>query len=227
MNGFKAILENISIWIILLPLLTGSWFIKKMSRDSFIIFVLVIIATPPQLITAFFELRSNTLNLFYNVYTPIEFILLFFLFKPKFYSSVNKKIFIATGVLYVIISVLFLLLFNLSKVFVNEWACVNNLLYIVWILMYISEIFSFNFAEIKKDTAFSYFLLGIFLYAQCTVLLFALYYYISQSAVLGNTWIIQSLGNIAMYILFTLGILLDVKNKAARYPNIFTGKQTV
>ncbi|MEN9571028.1 MAG: hypothetical protein RL172_2259 [Bacteroidota bacterium] len=212
MSKIKLILESISIWIILVPLFTGAWFIKKLNRDSILILAVVIVATPPQLITAFFELNSGTLNLFYNIYTPVEFILLWLLFKPKFLGNTNKKIFIATGVLYLIASIVILSIFSITRRFVSEWACINNITYILWVLMYVSEIFFFNSDKLMKKDPFTYYLLGIFFYSQCSVLLFAIYYYI-QNQQLGYLWIIQSIGNIIMYLMFTRGLLTHTQSR--------------
>ena len=212
MHAIKEIFEAISIWIILLPLLIGSWFTKKLGRDSIIIFVLVIIATPPQILTAFLPLHSKTLNVFYNVYTPFEFFLVFILFKKKFEGRTNNIIFRASGILYLLISVLFITLFNFKKKFISEWACVNNIIYIVWGLLFISEILILDTDGVNKKNAFTYFLLGIFFYSQCTVLIFCLYYFISQTQILSNTWIIQSLSNIIMYCLFSIGFVVDIKS---------------
>lgn len=216
MQAVKIVMEHISIWIILVPLFTGSWLIKKLSRDSFLILTLVAIATPPQLVTAFFSLNSGTLNLFYNIYTPCEFLILFILFKPKFLGRRNNIALISSGVLYFAASAFFVISFSLAKAFIAQWPALNNILYIVWVLMYVTEIFFFDADKVSSSNPFTYFLLGIFFYAQCSVLLFALYHYITKNIILGNTWIIQSIANITMYLLFTAGFIIDAKNKASK-----------
>ena len=115
MHEIKNILIAVSIWVIIIPVITGSWLIKRMSRDSLIVFLLVILATPPQLITSFVALRTKTLNVFYNVYTPCEFIFLFWLFYNKYKSKTNNLVFRTTGFLYLIVSVVIILKFSITK----------------------------------------------------------------------------------------------------------------
>ncbi|MFT3681177.1 MAG: hypothetical protein QM791_12945 [Ferruginibacter sp.] len=212
----RTLLEHISIWIILVPLFTGSWLIKKLSRDSFIVLVLVIVATPPQLLTAFFRLDVATLNIFYNVYTPCEFLVLFILFKKKFLSRKNNRAFIVSSFIYVAASLYFIFSYNLTT-FVSLWTAVNNIIYICWVLMYVAEVFFFDEEKISSGFPFTYFMLGIFFYSQCSVLLFVLYYYIGQSYILGNTWIIQSISNIIMYLLFAAGFIVDARSKSPKF----------
>ncbi len=200
----QEILHQISIWIILLPLITGLWLSKKLSHKSLIILFLIIAATPPQLISNFFS--KNLRNSFYNVYTIIEFFILYLYFKGRFYSISCKRIFKGTFILYCIISLAILFTSkSISARFISEWVSVNNLFYLLWIVIYFRDQYLLPEMELTFRDPFSWSLLGIFIYAACTSLHFVLYDII-QSSYLS---IFQSSFNILLYTLFAISFIKD------------------
>lgn len=63
------------------------------------------------------------------------------------------------------------------------------------------------------------YLLGLFFYSSCTMLIFALWDYImaNRDSYLKNLWIIHDVFNTFMYIIFSIGFLFEVRfwNKTA------------
>lgn len=200
----KIVLHQISIWIIFLPLITGLWLNKSLGHKSLIILILVIAATPPQLVSSFFS--EKYCNILYNMYTPIEFFILYYFFKGRFYSDTCKNIFKDSFILYCIIS--FVILLNEKNIearFISEWVSINNLFYLLWILIYFRDQYLLTEMELSFKDPFCWSLLGIFIYAACTPLHFVLYDVIQKS----HLSIFQSSFNILLYILFAVSFWKD------------------
>lgn len=202
------LLHQISIWIILLPLITGLWFSKKLSHKSLIILLLVIVATPPQLSSDFFPEKLS--NVLYNIYTPIEFFILYYFFKDRIYSNIGKKVFKSSFITYFVTSTVILAIQqNIEARFISEWVTVNNLIYLFWIVVYFRDQLLLPQMELSFNEPFIWCLLGIFIYASCTSLHFILYETIQNSYLK----IFQSSFNILLYVLFTISLIKDEKLK--------------
>lgn len=212
----QKILSEISILSILIPLLIGGLLYKTLERDSLVIFVIVALGTVPQLLRSFIE-SSFVLNLAYNLYTPLEFILFTLLFVNKFNNRNIKSVFIYTVIFYGILSLIIFLITDIAVRFINEWVCINNLIYTAWILMYLIE--QYKYDEVQKinyNIPYLWYITAIFFYSPCTILIFSLWHYIKlkPSSLLQNLFIIHNIFNINMYILFTIGFIKDFLSKA-------------
>lgn len=210
----KEIARIISIWIIVLPFIAGFINFRGLNRDSRWIFFLVIAGLIPQLLTFFVNTESQILSFSYNLYTLAEVSMLSALFRPKFQTGFSRAI--QSFSLLVYISVAFWLIFQSGMIdrFLNELVCANNILFMTWILIYFREQFTNPQGEIHKYSPFAWYLLGWIIYAPCSVVLFALYYYIREpeNIRLLNLWIIQSGMNILLYICFAIGLFLRPQN---------------
>lgn len=205
----KEILRTISIWIVVLPLVAGFINYKGLNKDSKWIFFLVITALVPQLLTFIIDKENFLLNTSYNIYTLIEFIVLYIIFKSKYRQSFNKSIVTATFIIYTIIAAILFTRDGLSQKFLNDLVCVNNVIYMIWILFFLKEQYSTKTTRIQRRSPFAWYLLAILIYAPCTVMVFSLYYYIREgNPILSNLWIIQSVCNILLYILFSVGLFI-------------------
>ena len=208
----EQFLNKISIWCIIFPVLIGILKFRSLTRDSVYIVFIVVLAAIPQLLSAFID-NSSLLNIVYNIYTPIEFFLLFLLFKNNLYEKRNKRILLFQSVFYLITVFIIITFFSISKNFISEWVCLNNLIYTSWILLVIIEQYKINENKIDSNTSFFWYLIGLLLYAPCTLLIFSLWYYIRNNpgSVLNNLWIIHHFFNILMYALFSIGLIKDKK----------------
>ncbi|MFB6454692.1 hypothetical protein ACE38W_05415 [Chitinophaga sp. Hz27] len=181
-----------------------------------IILGIVALAAIPQLLRAFIS-AGPLLNLAYNLYTITEITLICCLLYPKVINPGRKKIFTITTVLVTVFNILAVIWFGLSARFISEAVSVNNLVYTIWILLIILDQYEIT-DGIRIGSPFFWYLTGILLYAPCTMLVFSLWQYIKihPDSVMTKLWIIQSIFNITMYGLFTIGIWKDQKTHQAK-----------
>ncbi|WP_143081088.1 hypothetical protein [Chitinophaga rupis] len=209
------ILSDISIWSILLPLLVALCYIRKLSADSLYVAGIVLLATIPQLLR-FYIKEMPMLYFAYNIYTPLEFAGLYGLFHNKFFSPWALRIFKIAAIAYVFITIVIVGLLGLIHRFLNEWVCLNNLVYTIWILVFIiQEYYEEPLYQVNLRRPFFWYLSGLFFYAPCTLLIFSLWHYIKSmpGSSLSYLLIIHSVFNINMYLLFTIGFWMDAGRK--------------
>lgn len=212
----KEIIRTISIWIIVLPVLAGFINYKGLNKDSRWIFLLVLIAAVPQLLTFVIDEHNTLLNISYNLYTLVEMVIIYFLFINKFSQQGNKWVVYSSAVLYLFVALYFFINEGFAAKFLNTLVCINNSIYMLWILLLLKEQYQVKESFIVKTNPFMWYLLGMLIYAPCSVIAFALYHYIreQENVVIANLWVIQSICNILLYILFTIGLFIP-KQKAA------------
>lgn len=214
----KEVFRIISIWIVVLPLVAGFINFRGLNNDSRWIFFLVLAALAPQLLTFFINKETWVLNASYNIYTIIEFVILFLVIKRKYNTSLSKYVVFSTVVLYAIIALILFVKKGISNRFLNDLVCVNNIVYMIWILFLLKEQFHTPDTLIEKRNPFAWYLLALLIYSPCTVFAFSLYHYMREghSGFLQNIWIVQSICNILLYLLFSVGLFIsDQKNEFA------------
>ena len=212
----QHVLHIISIWIIILPLVAGLINYQGLNEDSKWVFYLTIIAVPPQLLTYFFFTNETRwLNISYNLYTPFEFVLMFFLFKKKFENRINRKIQTGSAILYLILSLFFVVKYGFVEHFIEYWVCANNIIYILWIMIFLKEQYNSDSFIIRKSNPFAWYIMALIIYAPCTLLVFCLYYYVRDphKTELMHLWLIQIVCNILLYIFFAIGLFISKKEK--------------
>ena len=192
-----SILRNISVWIILLPLFTGLYMYKILDRDSKLILLVVIGGTLPQILRPFFY-DTTILNILYNIYTPFEFIVYWLLFKDKIFRLVLKRIIKLTIIVFFILSFFLISRFGITHRFLSEWVVFNNIIQITWIYLCLMEYYYSDEEFIEKSKPFYWFIIGITVYASCTVVYYSLLSFIKNNP--NNQYqiivIIQNLFNI-------------------------------
>lgn len=206
----KDILHIISILIICLPAIAGFINYRGLNRDSKWIFYLVLIGIPPQILTYIINSDTPLLAVSYNIYTPLEFILLFFLFENKYQLRVNRVVLRSTLLFYLVGSVIIINQGSFTR-FLSYWVCLNNIIYITWILFFLKEQFRSESFIIHKKNSFAWYLLAWILYAPLSLITFALYHYMRQDSNSLSKYlsIIQDICNITLYVLFTIGLLVS------------------
>jgi hypothetical protein len=218
--SFNNVLHLISIWIVILPLAAGLINYKGLNNDSKWIFYMTVAAVPPQILTYFVHLtETKWLNVSYNLYTPIEFALLYGLFRRKYEVAINRLLQRLTAVVYAGISLYFIFVYGITDHFLERWVCVNNLIYIFWIMTYLREQYSSDSFVIHKGNPFAWYILAFIIYSPCTILVFSLYYYIRDPhrAELMKLWLIQIICNILLYIFFAVGLFISRKGEMSRH----------
>ena len=210
----RAILHNVSIWIVVIPFLLGCINFKGLNRDSRWIFLLVTVALVPQLMTAFVKNDDSAFNIAYNLYTPIEFFIFCVVFRSKFRTRRERVWFSGWIFGYLIICAIYFTRFGIEKAFLGELVAINNVLYIVWILAIFRQEFTEEVTFIEVDYPFTWYLVALLVYAPCTVMTHALYHYLRnrETPVFQNLLIIQDIFNILLYILFAVGLVMRSKD---------------
>lgn len=217
--SLPALILQLSIWSILLPLVAGFFYFKQLDEPSRIIFTVVILATPAQLLTVAI-IHTQRLNVVYNVYTLLEFLLFYLFIGRNFRRQAFKTISLTAVGLFYLFAVWLVGRHGLYNKFLNELVCAANCTYLVWVFMYILEGSLSEQKLMNPALPFFWFVLGLLFYTPCTIFVFALTHYIQKSTnpFIHNLWSIQGLFNTLMYVLFAVGFyksrLLARKQKA-------------
>ena len=212
----EELFRVISIWIIVFPFIAGFINYRGLNKDSRWIFFLVLAALVPQVLTFIIGKQTSLLNISYNVYTLVEFGILYFIFRDKYHQSAHKIVLHITIFIYAAVAIILIIKKGFAAIFLNDLVCVNNIIYMIWILFFLKEQYSIQSTSIQKKNPFAWYLLALLIYAPCTVITFALYHYIREGTnpVLINLWVIQSLCNILLYIFLSVGLFMP-KQKAS------------
>lgn len=215
-SDWQLILRDISSWSIILPLIIGCLLIRYLSKDSWFILGVVFAGSISQITNFFYPEKEKFLNLIYNIYTPVEFFLIYFLLKLKWHHKGREKVFNGLCLFYIAISAFFISTFDLSKDFISSWAWSNNLIYIIWIVLLLYEQYDTEtIFEFSPATALFWFIIGILLYAPCTMTTFFMWDFIHESKTDLAMYlkIIHHIFNINMYVFFTIGFAKDYNQK--------------
>lgn len=209
--NLSNLIYEISIWSICVPLITGMVFYRRLDKPSCIIFYLIILALIPQLITEF-KYCKPVLNLIYNAYTPIEFLLIYLFIGREFRRRLARNCALVIAGLFISLFFFLIIRYGMNKRFLNELVCGANIAYLCWILMYILESIWDEKKLLDPQLPLFWHITALILYTPCTVLVFALYYYIdtSKNIVINNLWIIHGIFNTHLYLFFAIGFY---KNK--------------
>jgi hypothetical protein len=209
----KQILHQLSIWVVLIPVLIGIINYKGLNRDSRWMFLLVCIALVPQLMTAFVVNDQGIFNVAYNLYTPIEFLILYLVFRDKFRTGTKRVWVLMSAFLYTGFCLFYFVRFGIEQRFIGELVAVNNVIYMGWILAVFRQEFNEDLTFIEVSNPFTWYLIGLILYAPCTIITLSLYHYIRNPAtpIFKDLVIIQDIFNILLYILFAVGLFLRSK----------------
>ena len=205
-------LANISIYSILLPLLVGVILFRKLSKDSRLIWGVVFAGAIPQLLKPVID-NTTSLDTAYNLYIVIEFIMISFLFRNKFYLKRFKSAFRVSILVYVILSLPIIILNGIQNRFLNEWICLNSLAYTTWILMFILEQYSNKYVfKLTYNSSFFWIITGIFLYSLCTLMIFSFWRFIETSPknISEILKAIHEIFNTNLYLFFTVGFLMEI-----------------
>jgi hypothetical protein len=112
--------------------------------------------------------------------------------------------------LYALASVLFIYSGEFFIRFLNEWACVNNIIYTAWILIIFYNQYSVeNSSKLNFITPVFWIFISLLFYAPCASIIFSVWEYLKQPD-FSSLKIIHHIVNINMYVCFTIGIYKDL-----------------
>lgn len=197
---------QLSIWSILLPLVAGFLFFKQLDESSRVIFIIVVLATIPQLLTVSM-LHTKKLNVVYNVYTLLEFSLMYFFIGKEFQNRAFKIASYALIFLFYALALWVIHEYGLYEKFLNELICAANIIYLIWIFLFILQGLLHERNLINAKQPVFWFVAGLLFYTPCSIFVVALANYIQKSTnpFIHNLWSIQGVFNTLMYILFAVG----------------------
>ncbi len=209
--NWVSVLEDFSIWIILLPAITGFILFKRLDSDSRIIFLVVLLALGPQVLKSFLD-GTLVLTVVYNLYTPMEFIVYWILFRQKITSKARKKMLDVTAYTFFAVSVYLFYHNNIFERFLNEWVVLSNIFQVSWVGLCLLEYYYSEDGLINSSQPFFWFLIAITGYASCTAVFFSLWHLIKnnteQQFYIVNA--IHHIFNTLLYLFFTIGFLKNL-----------------
>lgn len=210
---FAQIILQLSIWIIIVPLVAGLILFNFLDEPSRLILYLVILAAIPQLLTAIMIHTSN-LNVFYNLYTPLEFLFFYFLLGSKFKQpGAFRTISHILIILFLAVLALLIWMYGLKYKFLNELVCMANIVYLIWIFMFILQGLLNDQKLMNTSLPIFWFIAALVLYTPCTIYVFAMSYYIKRSTnpFIHSLWSIHGIFNIMMYLFFSIGFYMNYR----------------
>ena len=207
----------ISVWSIFLPLLGGIILFKKLNKDSYIILLVIVGGIVPQVLGNWILHNNIFKNITYNLYIPFEFISYTFLFYYKYSSIKLRFLFKTTLLFFSLISLLLLFNNNISTLFLNQWLISSNLIQVIWVGMYLVQLYLNDDLSFEPSDPFFWYLIAILCYASTTTVFYSLWYVIKSNAFVEFNFvkIIHHIFNISLYSLFFVGILKNnIKTKS-------------
>ncbi len=210
--SFQEAVNYASIWSIVLPFTIGGAFYKLLSDDSRIIYFLVIGDFITQMARVALG-RTPSLIYFYNIDIIVQYGVLYLFFVSKFTLVRSKKYFNVGNLFGVSVAIYFLIFKGISAKFNNEWVCINFLIFVFWILLLLLDYYENDEVYLKVKSNIFFFMIGLFFYTSCTLLIFSMWDYImnNKASFLNNLWIIHDVFNVMMYFSFSIGFLFDTK----------------
>jgi hypothetical protein len=209
MDYLYKFLNHVSILSVCIPFIAGLIVYRKLDANSRILVLLLFFATLAQLSS-----YSNWADIFYNVYTVLDPVFWGYIF---FRNSRNRWIRIFILVTTFIQPVLSLSRFysvGLSDQFYSQLVCLNNVLLLLWVLSFFYErYYTENIEALEKEPLF-WFCLGILIYAPGSYFHFAFHetVRVETNPLSVKINAIHDLLNTAQYLIFTIGIYINVRN---------------
>ncbi len=201
-------MDTISAFSVFLPFCLGLILYARLDINSRVLMILLFFASISQLAGHFNINKFIT----YNIYCFLDSALWGYLF---FRNSKNNRIRSGILILVVLQAVISIISYSVSGIghrFFSELVCLNNLLQLLWVLFFFYEKYMLEeVVALEKEPIF-WFCLGILIYAPTSYFLFAFHDTISSGTNLrySNLWSIHGLVNTFMYVIFSIGIYINV-----------------
>jgi hypothetical protein len=217
MDYVYEFLGHVSILSVCLPFITGLILYKKLDTNSRVLVILLFFATIAQVST-----YSTWADIFYNIYTVLDPVFWGYLFFRNSKNQWIKMFILVTTFVQPVLSLSRFYSLGLSDQFYSQLVCLNNVLLLLWVLSFFYErYYTENIQALEKEPLF-WFCLGILIYAPCSYFYFAFHETVRFKTNPFSVKIkaIHDLLNTAEYLIFTIGIYINVR-KNAKYQNAF------
>lgn len=203
----------LSIWSVLLPAFAGAIKFSKLKSASRIIWLMTAFSVVSQL--SRYVVSHH--NVVYNIYMLSEFALTVFYFWIVLAEKdrLRRNLIIPYSFIFL---TLYFILANVYGfgVFFSELVCLSNVFVLICILIcYYTEVKTEGISILSPLNPHFLYFAGWMIYVPITLLMFSLWNFLERNpdSLLQNLWIIHSIGNIGMYLLFALAFVIESKNK--------------
>ena len=214
--AIENFLYYISIFSVLVPLVTGIIIYKKLDVNSRLMLLLLTFASVAQL--ASFLPNVNDVYAFFNIYSVIDSIVWGYLFYRNSRNKWIKNTIIMIISLQVLISISTFIHAGVRNRFFTEFVCLNSLLQVLWVLSFFYERYKREEILALEKRPMFWFCLGILIYAPATYFRFAFYQRLEETDY--GLKSLHHLLNTGMYLTFTVGILANVIS-TSKFRNVF------
>lgn len=201
------ILQNLSIYSVLVPLLTGLLFWKFQDANARIMMILLVFASFSQIVGS----RSKDHKfLIYNLYILIDVFFWTYLLFRNTVARISKTFILILGTSLFIFALLKFISQGINTQFYRNLVSFDLILLVIYVLIYfIDKYYSEKITRLRAEPIF-WFCLGILFYAPGTYLLFSTSYFISDEE-FKHVWKFHHLFNILLYLLITVGFLVKIQ----------------
>src|SRR3982751_4857545 len=214
--ALESILYQVSVFSVLIPLLTGLIFFRKLDANSRLMLVLLTFASLSQL--AVFLPSAKDKNACFNFYSVFDSAIWRYLFYKNSKSKWIKTIIVLAISMQVLLSAYTFITIGPRIRFFTEFVCLSSLLQVLWVLSFFYERYQREQIEALEKEPMFWFCLGILIYAPATYFRFDFYQRLNDQDY--GLKSLHHLLNAAMYLTFTIGILANVIRKS-KFTNVF------
>lgn len=199
------LLNTLSVYSVLLPLLTGLLLWKFQDANARIMVILLAFASVSQVIGSH---SKDHKFIIYNSYIVVDVIFWsILLFKNTSAKSARMLITVLCFSFLVYASYTFYIN-GISKKFLPYLVCCDNIIQVICVLIYFFEkYYNEKFTRLMDDSMF-WFCIGIFFYAPCTYFLFVYRSFYPKNYQLS---MFHNILNTLLYLIITVGFLVRVK----------------
>jgi len=200
------ILYYVSGFSVLIPLGIGLAGFRKLEVNSRIVMIVLTFATISQLLSLCPHLPY--VSAVFNVYCILDALVWGYLFYRNSGNKWVKNAIVLLICLQVLTTLYVFIVDGINANFYSEFVCLSSLLQVVWVLSYFYERYKREeILALQREPMF-WFCLGLLIYAPATYFRFAFFDSITRTDY--GVKIIHHLLNTCMYLLFSVGILLNI-----------------
>lgn len=213
--------QQVSVYSILVPLVTGLVVLKYLDHASKAVLGLLIIAAIPQL--GFAVIPGFLKNITYNLYSIVEYIFWSWLFYVNSSMVWIRRIIILLLLIFLGLTIqLTVVEGGLSKRFFNELQCLNSMVQVILVLFYY-----YNLSRGDRELQLQYeplfwFTMAILLYAPSTYFYFVFYNEIRVHHMYTETRLIHNVLNALHYVIIAAGMYINRKSKTLNTPHVLS-----
>jgi hypothetical protein len=211
MEALNEFLESLSVFSVLAPFLLGIAFYRKLDSNSHWLVVLLALASIAQL--ASFLPTKDELKV-YNLYAIIDPVVWAFMFFRNSKRYFIKLAICIITILQISAGIYLAATEGISEGFLNEMVCLNSISQTLWVLLFFYERYISEEIEALEKEPMFWFCLGLLIYGPTT------YFHFVYFPISANLRFLHHLFNSLMYLVFAIGMYVNVKR--VNFKNAFS-----